>query len=139
LLFLSPPLFPPILPTCTIHTPFRLFTDILPAKLALDLLLHNIVVRPTTIHTSNHPQAHRDNQEAHNLVDEGTVREHDGTVTKRLILGVVARRDGRVVVGPVFHGGELLVEVPREEGEEGNEGKNDVGYEGVGACCEGGG
>ena len=139
LLSLLPPIFPPILPTRTIHAPLRLLTNILPAKLALDLLLHNIVIRPPRIHARDYPQAHGYDKKPHDLVDERAVCEYYGAVAKRLVLGVVARRDGRVVVGPVFHGCELLVEVPREEGQEGDEGEDDVGHEGVGACGEGGG
>jgi hypothetical protein len=35
---------PPILPTRAIHTPLRLLTNVLPAELALDLLLYDVVV-----------------------------------------------------------------------------------------------
>lgn len=39
----------------------------------------------------------------------------------------------------MFERGELLVEVAGEKWEEGDEGKEDVGYERVCACGEGGG
>ena len=41
----SSSLFPPILPTRTVHTPLRLLADPLPAILALDRMLDDLIVR----------------------------------------------------------------------------------------------
>lgn len=132
-------LLPPIQPTRTIHTPFRLLTNILPTILTLDLLLDNIVIRRPTIHGSNHPQAHRNGQKPHNLVDEAAVREHDGAIRERLLGCVVAVGDGGIVRGSALEGCEFGGEVAAEEGEERDYGQDDVGDKGVGAGGEGGG
>jgi hypothetical protein len=63
-----PPLLPPITPTSTIHTPLRLLTNILATKLALDLPLHNIIIRATRVRQRNDPQRQRNAHKPHNLV-----------------------------------------------------------------------
>ena len=68
------PILPPIRPTSTIHTPLRLLTNILPAKLALDLFLHNIIPTPPTIAQRNDPQRNRNSHKSHYLVEEVSVR-----------------------------------------------------------------
>jgi hypothetical protein len=56
---LSSPLLSPILPARAVDTPLRLVTNILPAILAFDLFLHNIVIcRPRVCH-GNAPQRQR--------------------------------------------------------------------------------
>jgi hypothetical protein len=51
----QPLLLPPITPTCTINTSPRLLTNIFPTKFALDLLLHDVVVRAPRIRKRNNP------------------------------------------------------------------------------------
>jgi hypothetical protein len=128
---------PPIHPTRTIHTPLCFLADILPAELTLDLLLHDIIICAPRVSQCNKPQCKRNAHEANNLVKETTVRKDHGTVVERLFHRVVAGRYGIVVGGSVLEDGELLVEVAREEGEQGDYGEDDVGHEGVGAGGKG--
>jgi hypothetical protein len=109
------PLLPPIHPTRTIYTPLRLLTLPLPAILALDLPLYNIVPTAATIQTRDSPQNTRYQHKPHNLIEEVAIREDDGAVRQRLVFGVVAVGDAGVVVRAVLEGGKFLVEVACEE------------------------
>lgn len=118
----SAPLLPPVRPARTVDTSFCLLANILPAVFALDLLLDNVIVRTPRIRKRDNPKRQRNAYEAYDLVQETSVGEHHGAVVERLRHGVVAVGDGAVVVRTVFEDGELLVEVAREEGEEGDDG-----------------
>lgn len=91
------PLLPPIRPTRTVHTPLRLLTNILPTKLALNLLLHNIIIRAPRIRQRNDPQRQRNAYEPNHLIQEAAVRKHNSPIVKCLFDGVVPVRYGAVV------------------------------------------
>jgi hypothetical protein len=102
---------PPVRPAGTVNTPLRLLTNILPAKLALDLLLDDIIPTAPAIRQRNHPERHSNSHEPHNLIKEVSVSQHHGAIVYGLRRRVVPVGDGGVVVGPVFENGELFVEV----------------------------
>lgn len=108
----------PINPTRTINTPLRLLTNILPTKLTLDLLLHNIIIRTPRIRQRNDPQRQRNTQKSYHFIQETAVRKHHRAVVQRLCDGRVAVGYSTVVVGTVFQDRELLVEVTAKEGQE---------------------
>jgi hypothetical protein len=83
-------ILPPIRPARTVNTPPRLLTNILPAELALDLLLHNIIPTSPGIRQRDYPQRHRNSHEPHDLIEEVTVRQHHGAVVDGLGRRVVA-------------------------------------------------
>jgi hypothetical protein len=129
----------PIHPTRTIHTPLRLLANILPTELALNLLLHNVIIRAARIRKCDYPQRQRNAHETDHFVDEIAPREYHRAVVERLFHGVVPRGDGAVVGGAALQDGEFLVEVAREEGEERDYGEDYVRDERVGAGGECGG
>jgi hypothetical protein len=104
-------LFPPIQPTRTIHTPLRLLRNVLPAILALDLLLDDVVMARPAIETCNHEQAQRDEEEAHDLVEKVTPGPDDGAIVESLLHGVVTVAG----IGAWAEDREALVEVARYE------------------------
>jgi hypothetical protein len=93
---------PPIHPTRTIHTPPRLLTNILPTKPTLNLLLHDIIIRPPRIRQRKSPQRKRNTNKPYNLIQETPIRKHYGAVVEGLLDGVVAVRDVGVVLRAVL-------------------------------------
>jgi hypothetical protein len=87
-------ILPPIGPTGTVNTPLRPFTNILPAKLALDLLLHNIIPTASAIRQRNHPERHSNSHESHNLIKEVSVSQHHGAIVDGLRRCVVPVGNG---------------------------------------------
>ena len=93
---------PSVLPARTIHTPLRLLTNILPAKLALDLLLHYIIVCTSGVCKRNDPQRQCNANEAHDFIEERPVGEDDSPIVQRLRNSIVASGYRAVVVWTVL-------------------------------------
>jgi hypothetical protein len=100
-------ILPPICPTGTVNTPLSLLTNIFPAKLALDLLLDDIVPTASAIRQRNHPQCHSHSHEPHNLIKEVSISQHHSAIVDGLGRCVVPVGDCGVVVRTVFENGEL--------------------------------
>lgn len=144
ILLLLPPrkqslIFPPIQPTRTIDAPPRLLTNILPTILALDLPLDNLILTNPLVTPSDHEKTQRDQRKPQHLVQKAAVKPHHGPVRLRLLHRVVATDLAALVARPAAQDQEALVQVAGEEGEQGDDGEDDVCDEGVGDGCEGGG
>lgn len=122
-------ILPSIQPSRALGTPPRAVTNPLPAELALDLLLHNRVPTDPLISHADTPKHHRGREEPYQLIEKVAIGENHGAVVKGLGGRVVPAGDGGVVVGTALEEPELDGQVAGEEGEKGDNGEEDVGYE----------
>ena len=74
-------LLPPILPTRTIHTPLRLLTNPLPAILALDSMLNDLIIRYPGIQLRNNIQRDANTKEVEYFIQEGAITHWSVTKT----------------------------------------------------------
>jgi hypothetical protein len=84
-------IIPTILPRRTVETPRGLFTDPLPAVLASNLLLDNVIVSKSTVDLRDEEESQRDQEEPHNLVEKRSPCPDESSITEGLCHGVVTR------------------------------------------------
>jgi hypothetical protein len=116
-------IFPSILPTCAIHTPLRLLGNEFPTVPAPNLLFYNVIVCKVSISLANDEQRKSNQDEAHQLVNEGPVHPNDGSIVNGLLRCVVDLMNG---VRSTLEKQEFLFYVPTNKGEARDDGEDNV-------------